>query len=308
MLGALKRVNPREYWKHEEQDFTPWLKENIGKLSEEIGIEIEVEDREVGIGSFVSDLIGIDINSRRPVVIENQLFDTDHDHLGKLLTYAAGKTAGFIIWISTKFREEHRQAIDWLNEITDENTHFFGVELELLRIDDSKPAPHFKVVALPNEWQKVAKKPQPPSEKGQRYHIFFSELLDKLKSSYPGITNVRSVGYENWLALATGKSGFVYTFSFSQKGFRVELYIDTGDKDNNKRIFDTLKENKNDIEDAFGQELSWERLDIRRASRIALYRKENISDSPESLNELKSWAVTTIAKFRSVFSRRLANL
>ena len=151
-LGHLKRLEPKAVWTSEPKDFTPWLADRIDLLSQALGIEIELIGKEVAVGDFSVDLYGKDIGTENGVVIENQLAPTDHTHMGQLLTYGAGLDAKVIIWISPSFRDEHRQAIEWLNLHT-EGLSFFGVELELLQIDDSLPAPHFKVVVQPNEWQ-----------------------------------------------------------------------------------------------------------------------------------------------------------
>src|SRR5918992_270660 len=156
-LGRLSRVDPRTVWAFEERDFTSWLLQHADELGEALGIDLQLDSAEYPVGPFELDLIGRDLGQDAVVMVENQLTPTDHTHLGQLLTYAAGTDAGLIVWIATAFGEQHRQAIDWLNERTDEGTRFFGVELEVLRIGDSAPAPHFNVVAAPNDWQKRAR-------------------------------------------------------------------------------------------------------------------------------------------------------
>jgi hypothetical protein len=228
--------------------------------------------------------------------------------LGKLLTYAAGKEAEIVIWISSQFREEHQQALEWLNELSREQTSFFGVEVEVLQIDEGRPAANFKIVAKPNWWQKAQAAP-PISEKQQKYQEFFVELLKELKTKKPGITHAKRVSPANWFSFAAGKSGFSYSFSFAQDSrFRVELYIDTGDKEINKKAFDKFLEQKNEIEQELGTPIFWERLDEKRACRIATYRKGNIEDNVQSLNELKEWAIETMTKFYQSFSPRIARL
>jgi hypothetical protein len=140
-------------WKSEPGDFTPWLADNLDLLAREIGLPLEFRDKEHAVGRYSLDLLLADDRSRT-VAVENQFGRTDHDHLGKLLTYGAGTKADVVIWISESFTEEHAAALDWLNENTVEGVGFFGIELELLRIDDSKAAPHFKVIVRPNEWTK----------------------------------------------------------------------------------------------------------------------------------------------------------
>lgn len=304
-LGKLKRIDVKKLWGHEAKDFTPWLQENIHRLSEAVGLEIDILDREVSVGTFNVDLYGKDLNSGRPVIIENQLHPTDHVHLGQLLTYASGLEASVVIWIAPKFRDEHRQTLDWLNRITDDESSFFGIELEVLQIDDSNPAVNFKLAVQPSEWRPRA----PISEKGQLYHDFFSQLLQSLKERKPGITTVSSIGYGNWLSFGAGRSFFSFAFSFALNNkFRVELYIDTGELERNKEAFGLLQERKEEIEEIVSTSLSWERLDDKRACRIAAYHDGSIFDPPEELQSLSSWAIDTMLKFRKAFSKRIKNL
>ena len=153
-LGRLERITLREAWDNEATDFTPWLSsdENIALLGDTIGIELEVEAQEKIVGPFKADILCKDTADDRFVLIENQLERTDHKHLGQLLTYAAGLNAATIVWIAGQFTDEHRAAIDWLNEITTGEFHFFGLEIELWKIDDSPIAPKFNIVCKPNDW------------------------------------------------------------------------------------------------------------------------------------------------------------
>jgi hypothetical protein len=155
-LGRLEKIDVREYWKREDSDFTPWLAEaeNIQLLGETIGLELEVEAQEKQVGPFRADILCKDTASENWVLIENQLERTDHVHLGQLLTYAAGLNAVTIVWIAARFTEEHRAALDWLNEISNESFNFFGLEIELWRIGKSAVAPKFNIISKPNDWSK----------------------------------------------------------------------------------------------------------------------------------------------------------
>lgn len=304
-LGKLEWVDAKELWGHEAKDFTPWLQDNIHKLSEAIELEIDIFDREVSVGEFNVDLYGKELGSNRPVIIENQLYPTDHVHLGQLLTYASGLEAGVVIWISPMFRDEHKKTLDWLNGITNEDVSFFGIELEVLKIDDSSPAVNFKLAVKPTEWKK---RPQ-VSRKGQLYHDFFSPLLKSLKEREPDITAASSVGYSSGIGFGAGRSGFYYGIGFTiNKKLKVELYIDTGDLERNNEAFDFMQEKQGEIEDALGMPLSWERLDDKRASRIAAYTDGTILDPPEKLQSLSKWAVENMLRFRQEISKKISDL
>ena len=307
-LGKLEKVDARSVWQHEARDFTPWLRKNIDVLAEVVGLELDLVETESPAGDYAVDLYAKDLNTGRWVIIENQLEQTDHSHLGQLMAYAAGKEAGVIIWISPKFRDEHRQALDWLNEITDETVSFFGIELELLQVDDSLPAPHFKLVAQPNEWRKISKQPTITLRQGA-YGAFFTELLDRVKAKHPNLTRAKRAYPQNWSSYPVGRSGFSVNPVFGQGDqFRIELYIDTGDQTENKAAFDALQKDQETIEAQIGQPLVWQRLDDKRASRIFCDTDGSIDDDPTHLEELQDWAVDLVAAFHKVFKPRVQKL
>lgn len=158
-LGKIRKIDLRDVWASESSDFTPWLakEENIAMLGDAIGMYLEVESQEKSVGPFRADILAKDLATNHYVLIENQLELTNHNHLGQIMTYAAGLDAFSIVWIAKAFTEEHRAALDWLNRITDENINFFGIEVEVIQIEDSLPAPQFSVVAKPNDWTKSVK-------------------------------------------------------------------------------------------------------------------------------------------------------
>jgi hypothetical protein len=176
-LGRLEQVDPRTVWKSEAGDLTPWVIEHLDLLAISLGIEIVPVEREKRVGSFALDVLGEDV-AGRPVIVENQLEPTDHAHLGQLLVYASGLGAAIVIWLTPSFRDEHRSALDWLNERTDDGVYFFGVELGVVRIDGSPPAPIFRVVARPNDWQKAVKSGTGISAVAQSRHDFFERLIE----------------------------------------------------------------------------------------------------------------------------------
>ncbi len=308
-LGKLVRVDPRTIWKHEARDFTPWLVENLDQLAEVLGLELEVVDREVDVGDFSVDIVARDLGRDRVVVIENQLEPTDHSHMGQLITYAAGLEASVVIWVSPEFREEHRQALDWLNRGDGNDTEYFGVALEMVQIDSSAPAVNLRLVASPNNWSRERKRGQGGDEiSGKRlaYQGFFQQLIDVLREKHK-FTNAKAGQPQNWYSFSSGTSGFTYGMSFAATGeLRTEVYIDQGDGDANKRAFDRLLEAKADIEKEFGEPLRWERLDGKRACRIACYAPGSIDDSADQLEAHRRWAADHLLRFKRVLGPRIA--
>jgi len=303
-LSKIKRLNLREIWSKEAVDFTPWLAENVQELGEVLGMELELEAKEASFGDFSLDLLAKDLGTGRTVVIENQLTPTNHDHLGKLLTYAAGFDASVVIWVAESIREEHRQTLEWLNERTENDTDFFAVIVEVLQIDESKPAYNFRPVVFPNEWQKT-KKTQPIgtiSTKGEAYRQYFQRLIDELRTKHE-FTGARVGQPQGWYSFSSGVSGVTFGAVFaSNHRARVELYIDQGDYETNKSFFDWLKGQKDIIEKQCGFSLEWERIDEKRASRIAVSRDGSIDSSAEELDEIRKWHIEKLLTFKKVFS------
>lgn len=310
-LGKLQRVDPRTVWKHEAHDFTPWLAENINALEELLGMELEVSAREHAVGDFSLDILARDLGTDRVVAIENQLEATDHSHLGQLITYAAGVEAGVVIWVSREFREEHRQALDWLNRGDANDTEYFGVVLELLQVDNSKPAVNLRLVASPNNWSRASKRGSgagPVSSKRAAYKEFFQLLIDELREKHR-FTNARAGQPQNWYSFSSGTTGFQYSMSFAQGGqLRAELYIDLRDADRNEASFDALLARKAEIEEMVGEPLSWERLDERRACRVACYAPGSIEDSADQQEQHRKWAIARLLRLKKVLGPRLAGL
>lgn len=308
-LGQLSKLDPREVWSSESADFTPWLAGNIDKLGEVLGLELEFRQREAPVGDFSVDLVAHDLSQDRAVIIENQLEPTDHTHLGQIITYAAGFDAGIVIWISREFREEHRQALDWLNRVHEGHTEFFGITVELLKVDESKPAVNFRLVAFPNKWSRVAATSSDEvSPKRLAYQQFFQGLLDELREKHK-FTNARAAQPQSWYSFSTGVRGFLWGFCFSLgRRVRTELYIDTPDADRNGQILEELMKARTVIEKDFGESLEWERLEEKRACRIAVYRSGSIDDSSEKLEEIRNWGVDRLLRFKRIFGPRLRDI
>ena len=312
-LASIDRVDLREVWPNEAADFTPWLAENISRLGQALGIDLELQETEAAVGGYSLDLLATDTNGSRKVVIENQLESTNHDHLGKLLTYAAGLDANVVVWLTKEFRDEHRQALDWLNQHTDEDTDFFGVTVEAWKIDGSRPAPHFSLIAAPNGWRKEASKrsrsePRVTSERQEQYKDFFQRLIDILREEHR-FTNAKKASPVNWYTFTTGYSRVGYGANFGgQREARVEVYIDYPDGEQNIRLLEDLSQHKDQIESELRLSLDWQRLENRRACRIVATRDGSIDDDADALAETQTWMVETLLDFKRVFDPLLARL
>ena len=313
-LAKIERMSDlRATWPNEAQHFTPWLAENLAELGEALSMELELQQIEAPVGGYNLDILAADLGSRRPVIIENQLETTDHGHLGQLLTYAAGFDAEAVVWVTREFREEHRQALDWLNQRTGDDTQFFGVTVELWRIGDSLPAPHFNVVATPNGWRKEAVRRtnngETPdvSERSERYRSFFQALIDTLREKHK-FTNARKGQPQNWYSFSTGYSHITFGANFTgQKEARIEVYIDFPEAYSNLKMLQDLQLHEEEIRSQLGT-LDWQRLDNRRASRIALTRAGNIDEDDDTLAEVQDWMVNNLLAFRRVFGPLLNQL
>ena len=258
-LGKIERIDDlRTVWKNEARDFTAWLAqdENLAILSEAIGIELCLEEKESPVGSFFVDLFVSEERTGRQVIIENQLEETNHDHLGKIITYASGKDASIIIWIVKGARDEHRQAIEWLNQHTDENIGFFLIEIQLWKIGNSLPAPRFNIVERPNDWAKAMRAYGGLSDLKKTYFEYW-EAFNKYAFSKPEMKsafNERKSPHENWYDLKAGKSycSISLTASMTINRRAVQIYIR-----NNKEMYEKFKSNKEKIESMVGSKLTW---------------------------------------------------
>jgi hypothetical protein len=302
-LGKLEQVDPRTVWAHEAYDFTPWLLSNADALAEVLGVDLELTANEHPVGGYSLDLIGRDLTNDCVLIVENQLATTDHSHLGQTLTYAAGTDAATIVWIATTFREEHRQALDWLNNLAGENAKFFGLEIRAVRIGDSAVAPMLALRAQPNDWHAtlstVAKTSWKTNGKADLYKRFWAAFLDRVHAERPGWTRARVPTDVNWMTMPSPIKGAVIGVNFAQKGqLRTELYIDSGDGDTNMKIFEELQSRQEEIESIFGAPLSWEDLPGKRACRIASYASGAVTEV-ERHGDYISWFIESGTQLRS---------
>lgn len=307
-LGNIITLNPREVWKNEEYDFTPWLAKNIDSLSEVIGIPIYVEETEKRVGKYELDIYGKVAGSNDIVVIENQLESSDHKHLGQLITYASGLDAAIVIWVTPKINDEHKQAIEWLNEISNEDTSFFLIRPEIIKIDDSLPAAKFHLEAGPNDFERTIKSIVNHGERKshQIRRVFWSELIEYCKDNDFSWGANRRTTKDHWLSFAVGKSGYSAIASFARNTrLRTELSIETADRIENKRVFDELILYQEEIAKRFNVDLSWERIDDKKVSRIALYYEYNkgkLENDAQYRQECFKWITEHIELMKKIFN------
>lgn len=314
-LGRLVRVDLRTEWGSEPRDFTPWLakEENIALLGETLNMSLEVEQEEQAVGRFSADILCKDTSSADSewVVIENQLDVTDHKHLGQTLTYAAGLEAKTCIWVAAKFHEEHRAAIDWLNEISGDDHQFFGLEIELWRIGDSVAAPKFNVVAKPNDWKRdvgrSARSMEPAKlTETKRLQLEFWEALKERLNGHSSLRSQKPRP-QHWTTFSIGRSGMHLgaVINTREDNIGVELYL--GDEFANA-YFEQLEQDRELIQAKIDFELVWMPLPERRACRVIGYHPLPDLANKTSWPALQSWMVNALEQMHKTFAPRVRNL
>lgn len=301
-LGRLLTVEPREVWLHEAQDFTPWLLQNVDVLSDLLGMDLELSVAEHPVGNFALDLLGRDLNDDSVVIVENQLERSDHSHLGQLLTYAAGTDPRTIVWIATAIRAEHRAALDWLNEHTDPNTRFFGVEIHVVKIGNSPYAPNFKLVAQPNDWGKEVKAAADLKNRSgvsALYWDFWRQFLDRVAQDHPAWTRARASSTSSWYDLSSGLGGVVYQTAFLRnEGLTVLLDLQSPDRSVNERRFLALQSHKSQFEDTLGVEANWNEKPGAKSAAIAVRSPFGGVTEVDQWPAMLDWAVDMQARLR----------
>lgn len=305
-LGLLKEIKDlRKVWPHEALDFTPWLAEddNIGLLADAVGLEISVDETESNVGDFNVDIYASEIGTDRKIIIENQLEDTNHDHLGKLITYASGKSADIIIWVVKKAREEHRSAIEWLNNHTDEKINFFLVEIKLYQIGDSEIAVKFEVVEKPNDWTKEIKKQSNTSPSLQARFEYWTAFNDYAfqNKDFVKYFNKRKASTDHWMNFSVGSSLCHLAISQIRKDNKivVEWYI-TDDKE----LYKTFLSHRDEIEKEMGINLDWRELPDKKASRILISHEANFENKDEWIVQF-DWIIDVAIKMKKAFKKYL---
>jgi hypothetical protein len=302
-IGRLERLPVRDLWKSEARDFTTWLADNIEVLSDAVGLSLTVTAKEKAVGSFWLDLVAEDGNGQT-VVIENQLEKTDHDHLGKVLTYLSNLEAKTAIWVSAEPREEHIAAVKWLNEFTPDDVAFILVKVEGVKIGESAPAASFTVVAQPtSQGRAIGEVKKGEAERHVKRREFWTQLLQVLNARGTSMHSSLSAGPEYWLSAS--RKGVQYSYLIFIDKAALELYIDTGSQDKNKAIFDRLYCDKERVEEEIGGSPEWNRLDDKRASAIRLYVDDHGLFDGDHWDDTQQKMVVAMDRFSKAFMTRL---
>lgn len=316
-FGRLEKLEPRDYWPNEASNFTPWLAEppNIRLLGEAIGVELEVETVEAAVGPFAADIVCRSLGDEHRVVIENQLERTNHDHLGKLLTYAGGlDDVRTTVWIAPEIREEHRAALDWLNSVTGEEVNFFGVELQVWKIGGSLPAPKFEVAVKPNDWVETVRGTTKSGDELSAakklqldYWTAFRDYLQERESE----VRLRKPAPQHWANVSIGRSGarlsaIAGTWDEDQKAYvnglnRVDLVLDG---DDSKELFARLQAEREAIEAELGEPLTWHNPERARMCRVYTRRLVDLRNRDDWSNQF-DWLEEQLQRFDQSFRDRV---
>lgn len=309
VIGVIKELDLREVFTHEEHVFTPWLAANIHRLSELLEIDIIVDTTEAKVGGYELDILGRVGDTDIRVVIENQLGQTDHSHFGQLLAYAGGVGATVVVWVAGHVRDEHRKAVDWLNQNFGNRVSFYLVRPQAIRIDNSPPGVSLHLEAGPSQFANALMELVDDGDAAR--HVFrmsfWAAFLEYSAAHGHQWALGRSAKRTSWLGFSTGKSGIETNVSMATGSrMRVEIYCAN---DSEKAQFNYLQQRQAEIETFFpGEELSWERLDTKKASRVAVYRdydKDSCAAQGDDRTELFVWMTTNLVAFRTVAAKFL---
>ncbi len=303
-LGQLESVDIRKVWQDEAQDFTPWLakEDNLALLSETLDMELELEAQEKSVGPFRADILCKDTANDSWVLIENQLDRTNHRHVGQLITYSAGLQAVTIIWIAGAFTDEHRAALDWLNEITKDDFRFFGLEIELWKITDSPVAPKFNIVSKPNDWSQSVRQTTHGGDLSERdilLQSYWSALRDHLIAKNSPVKS-QTPKAQQWANFAIGTSSFNLRASISTQKEQLQVALLIGGPDSEAH-FNLLEQDQQIIEQEIKESLDWRSRPAGKKNVISVF-KTNVDPSNEDDrdNQIK-WIVDMLERFNSTF-------
>lgn len=303
-LGKLQEIDIRDVWPHEQYDFSKWLssEENIQELGNVLNLSLTDVETEKYVGNYRCDILCKDEITGKVVLIENQLESTNHDHLGKMLTYASGLDASVVVWIVASARDEHASAIEWLNKHTDDNISFFLIEIHAYKIGDSEPAPQFKIIEQPNDFSKTVKSIAKNKElnESQRCRLeFWTQFNDVLEQRGKPF-NKRKVSTDHWYSVAVGSSAWQLSIELVNKEHRIRVCAWIID---NKDRFDIIHQHKEEIESELGFALSWKRMDGKKSSLICTYIDGLDFKSQENYPELINRSIDLVVKLRDVLGK-----
>lgn len=303
-IGKFVEVDIRDLWKHEQYDFSEWLskEENIENLNDILGLTLVDISKEAYVGSYRCDIFAKDETTGTKVIIENQLEASNHDHLGKIITYASGLDAKVVVWIVKQAKEEHRSAIEWLNNNTNNELNFFLIELHAYKIDDSNPAPMFEVIEKPNGFIKNTKaiNNQDNLNKSQSERLEFWNKFNEVVEQNGKPFNIRKATTDHWYDVALGTSEAHISINLVNKSSYVVIDVYIND---NKELFDKLMDKKDIIESELGFKLVWDRLDNGKASGIK-YRIKGLNfDDHSNYEELMKEIIDKVIIMRAVFKK-----
>lgn len=302
-IGRIQEVDLRSVWPHEAQSFTPWLEKNPQELGELLGLDLDLS-KEHPIGSFSLDLVGTDLSTGRSVIIENQLERSNHSHLGQLLTYAGGIRPQIVVWVAKQIREEHRAALSWLNSVTDNETHFFGVEVRAIKIGDSLPAPMLDLVVEPNVWGKQVRESAAKATRSDRlnaYGEFWESLITEFSDKYPDLRE-RTAWARSYFPTFTGFADLSLNLVFSGKGLRAELYFGSRDPEKSARRFDAVHEVQSQLQQLSDSKLIFEPLEGKLASRVSISGPVADVEDRGSWQNYRDWFAKEYEELRKVVS------
>jgi hypothetical protein len=301
-LGKLQEIDIKKVWQHEQYDFSKWLasEENIQELGDTLSLSLTDVETEKFVGKYRCDILCKDEITGKVVLVENQLEPTDHDHLGKIITYASGLDASVVVWIVASARQEHASAIEWLNKHTDDDLSFFLIEVHAYKIGDSEPAPQFKIIEQPNDFVKSVKAISQSSDlsDSERSRLEFWTQLNEVLEERGKPFNKRKPTTDHWYSIAMGSSECQITIDLVNKEHKIRVGVWVTD---NKELFDKFYANKDQIETDCGCKLKWNRLDNKKASLACTYIQgldfENTDNYPELMNK----AIDLVLALRKAF-------
>lgn len=301
-LGRLDEIDVRKVWGHEQYDFSKWLslEENIKLLGDTLSLSLTDIETEKFVGSYRCDILCKDELTEKTVLIENQLESTNHDHLGKIITYASGLDASVVIWIVASVRDEHASAIEWLNKNTTDDLSFFLIEVHAYKIGNSVPAPLFKIIEQPNDFSKqaktMAKAPQINESQTKRLEFWnrFNDYVDEIGKPI----NKHKATTDHWYTIAIGSSKCHISIDLVNREHKIRVGIWIAD---DKSLFDRLHSNKEAIEQAAGMHFDWERLDSKKASLVCTYINGLDFNNQTNYPELMQKAIENVLLIKRIF-------